>query len=220
MQILQMQLKDGHSPIVLPLPSARLAIKADLTVFEHILSARRNYVLPAKYQELLNAITYADYIADIPFIGCISARIQIPRTKLCYSIPFEQLRTIVRNRFRQISNGKTLRPPPQYTECVKCGSEVQHSSETSLQCCLRLAHRECVEDDDSCPYCGTTWQLLNCCACDLSGREKPPYDIFQVWVYDDSVLWCPTPPRLHQCSRERSLSNLWYNPEPFGNSQM
>ena len=141
MQILQMQLKDGHSPIVLPLPSARLAIKADLTVFEHILSARRNYVLPAKYQELLNAITYADYIADIPFIGCISARIQIPRTKLCYSIPFEQLRTIVRNRFRQISNGKTLRPPPQYTECVKCGSEVQHSSETSLQCCLRLAHR-------------------------------------------------------------------------------
>ena len=116
-----MQLKDAHSPLILPVPSHRLTIKADLTVFEHILLARHTYALPPIYQELLNAIPYADYIADVPFVSCISARIQIPRTKLSYSIPFEELRKIVRNRFHQISHGTTLRPPPQYTECIKCG---------------------------------------------------------------------------------------------------
>ena len=163
-----MQKKDGPSPLRLPLPNACLQIITNFSVFDHILSARHEYTLPSKYQDLLNAIRYADYIVDTTFIRCVSKHLQLPRTKLSYSIPFEELRYIIRNRFRQIKNNMTLRSPPRWNECVKCGGAVELKEDTELSCCLRLIHRECATDDHSCPYCGTSWELLNCCAC-----EKP-----------------------------------------------
>ena len=163
--VLNRQYVRGQSPLILPLPNPRLAVTANLSVFDHIISARGQYSLPPTHQELINAIRYADYIADTRFISCISNLLQLPRTKMTYSIPFDEFRKSLRNRYRQVVNGKTLRRPPLENECVKCGLPVEVSDDTFLSCCFRRIHMQCGVDDHQCPYCGTSWELLNCFVC-------------------------------------------------------
>lgn len=164
--VLKYQYLGGQSPLILACPHPRLAVTANLSIFNHILTARQNYRLPQTAQELICAIRYADYIADAPFISRVSHCLQLPRTKMMYSIPFEEFRRIIRNRFRQLRNGRTLKPPPCGRMCIKCGEDVlDNTVETYLGCCQRCIHKSCVADDDQCSYCGTSWVLLSCCVC-------------------------------------------------------
>ena len=124
-----------------------------------ILSSRQGYTLPSLHQQLLRADRYTDYTH---FIACISKVLQIPRTKVMFSIPFEELRVIVRNRYRQILNGKTLRNPPSLILCVKMLRGSPNTMPTKETCFLRYIKRECAAEQSQCPYCGRTWQLLSC----------------------------------------------------------
>lgn len=125
-----------------------------MLVFHHLRSARSSYVLPPDYTLLMNSIRYADFISDSFFLSYISNLLVLPRNKLTYTTKFDVFWTTIRNRYRQVINHKTVRPPPSIDLCVKCFEPVERKVDKQVHCCMRYVHKDCVAGEPQCPYCG------------------------------------------------------------------